>query len=82
MEFVDLWQDPLTCKESYGPQLLAFSWAMMAIAVVAVLLRLYFKIRHVNKIGWDDYTIVLSLVRMPIEIFPSKAHRMIRYLLV
>lgn len=36
---------------------------MLSVTTLVVALRLYFKGRHVNRIGWDDYLILLSLVR-------------------
>lgn len=58
------------CQENNGPGLMAFFWAMLSIATLVVALRLYFKRRRINCIGWDDYLIVLSLVSglcQPIE---------------
>ena len=59
----DAWSKSTICQENNGPGLLALSWVMLSVTTLVVALRLYFKGRHVNRIGWDDYMIVLSLVR-------------------
>lgn len=52
------------CRENNGHGLLVLAWVMLSITTLVVGLRLYFKARRrVNCIGWDDYLIVLSLVR-------------------
>ena len=50
------------CQANRGPRFLAQTWVMLFLATVFVALRLYFRHRRVNAIGWDDYMIVLSLV--------------------
>lgn len=60
----DLLSTSAMCQENNGHGLLLLAWVMLSITTLVVGLRLYFKARRrVNCIGWDDYLIVLSLVR-------------------
>ena len=54
------------CKESQQTMLLALSWVLLSIAIIAVSLRLYFRLGLRNGIRGDDYTIIASLVCDPI----------------
>jgi len=47
---------------SRGPELLAIAWTSTTLAIIMVALRMYTRITHKN-VGWDDYTIIVALVR-------------------
>lgn len=47
---------------SRGPELLAIAWTGTTLAIIMVALRMYTRITHKN-VGWDDYTIIVALVR-------------------
>ena len=54
------------CIESQQTMLLALSWSLLSVAIVAVSLRLYFRLVALqNGIRGDDYTIVAALVCRP-----------------
>ena len=55
----------LKCNESQQTMLLTLSWALLSVAIIAVSLRLYFRLGLRNGIRGDDYTIIASLVRDP-----------------
>ena len=50
------------CSENQGPMILAVSFSLLAIAIIAVLLRLHIRLGLRNGLSADDYTIVASLV--------------------
>ena len=49
--------------ESRAPELIATIAVLLGIATVAVALRLYARKISAAKIGWDDYLIIVALVR-------------------
>jgi len=54
------------CNESQQTMLLGLSWGLLSLAIVAVLLRLYFRLFALrNGIRGDDYTILAALVCRP-----------------
>jgi len=50
------------CEENRGPSLLILAWTLLAVAIIAVGLRIWFRRGLRNGISWDDYFIVASLV--------------------
>ncbi|MCJ1466505.1 hypothetical protein MMC07_005124 [Pseudocyphellaria aurata] len=54
--------NPLYCQESNGNGMLVLTWVTLSVTASIVALRLYFKCRNTNCIGWDDHLIVLSLM--------------------
>ena len=52
-----------TCVENNGPMLLAIGWALLALALITVLLRVIFRHRYGNGLHADDYTMMASIVR-------------------
>ena len=57
----------LNCKESQQTMLLTLSWVLLSLAIIAVSLRLYFRLGLRNGIRGDDYTIIASLVCIPTQ---------------
>lgn len=51
-----------TCVEDNGPMLLAVGWALLALAIVFIFLRVLFRHRYGNGLHGDDYTMLASLV--------------------
>ncbi|BDD58943.1 hypothetical protein MAP00_004179 [Monascus purpureus] len=47
-----------------GPRLLRDVWALTAIAIVIMGLRVIAKLR-IKKFGWDDVLMIVALVRSP-----------------
>ena len=50
------------CQTNYGPVLIALGWVFLSIAIIAVLLRLYFRHFHRSGIHLDDWVMLASLV--------------------
>lgn len=49
-----------------GPSVLIAEWLTLALALIAVGLRLHGRCISFNIPGWDDYTILASLVRLAV----------------
>lgn len=49
--------------ENRGPQLQAVCSTFVSLAFVSVLLRIYVRLRLVKAFGWDDWFMVLAMVR-------------------
>lgn len=50
------------CEENRGVSLLVLSYTLLSIAIIAVVLRVWFRRSLRHGISWDDYFIVASLV--------------------
>lgn len=48
-----------------GPEQTAIYGLFLSIAVVLVSLRIYVRARMVKKLGWDDFFLLLGIVRSP-----------------
>ena len=53
---------PPQCEENRGGSLLVLSYTLVSIAIITVVLRVWFRRSLRNGISWDDYFIVASLV--------------------
>lgn len=65
---------PLPPNVDRGYQHVAVQWASTSVAIVIVTLRLGVRGFIHKKIGWDDYTIMLALVRMHVEKISRAVH--------
>ena len=54
-----------------GPAVNAVIWTLFVFAAVAVALRINARARRQHRFGWDDYVMVLSLVRQVRSSAPS-----------
>lgn len=59
------------CDETRGPLMLGFGWTAIALGIVIVALRFYFRSGLRKGIAWDDYFILFALVN---QVF-LKGHR-------
>jgi len=50
---------------SQGWALLSVCWSFVAAAVVTTLLRIWVRVRLTRNLGWDDYTMMAAIVRVP-----------------
>lgn len=48
--------------DDLGPTMVATSWALVAIALVFIVLRVYCKITRKRALWWDDHFLVVSWV--------------------
>jgi hypothetical protein len=53
-------------REDQGPKTIALVVVFTSLAFIAVCLRFFSRIRFAIHIGWEDYFIVVSMVRLPI----------------
>lgn len=51
--------------QNVGPTLKSLAWTLAAISIVIVSMRFYVRIFIVRRVRWDDWTMLLSLVRPP-----------------
>ncbi|PKY08615.1 hypothetical protein P168DRAFT_314687 [Aspergillus campestris IBT 28561] len=49
-------------SETRGPEVNIVGWVFTGVAIVAVFLRLYARVKIVKRVGWDDFFIVFSLI--------------------
>lgn len=49
---------------NHGPSINAVNWTEAGLGVLILLIRLYTRAFIVRKIGWDDWCIVLAVVRL------------------
>ena len=63
-----------SCRDNQGPLILAVSYALLAIAIITVILRLHIRLGLRNGLNADDYTIVASLVSHVFMEIPSRYH--------
>lgn len=74
-------QSPWTRNENKGPGCIAFAAIMTTLSLVFVSVRFYVRTRIVRAIGWDDWVILLSVVRdsppAVIGIFPDVIDRLL-----
>lgn len=61
-----------TCQDDKGPMLLIIAWTFLALAIIAVFLRLYFRYTLRNGLNADDWTMLASLVCPPSPLNQSK----------
>lgn len=58
-----------------GPVVLAITYVTTSIALVAVALRMFVRVKIVKSVGWDDYAILLASVSasytLPTDLAPS-----------
>ena len=50
-------------NENKGPELLHTIWVLCSISTVVVALRVYTKLRKTRRLYWDDWLMMLALVR-------------------
>lgn len=55
--------------ENRGPEILAVCGALVGLALVVVLLRVYVRARMVRHLGLDDYTIIAAMVCTTSQLF-------------
>ncbi|KAJ5062481.1 hypothetical protein J3E72DRAFT_187717 [Bipolaris maydis] len=48
--------------ENQGPTILGTTLSVFILAVMTTIARLYVRIRMIRNVGWDDYTMILSMV--------------------
>ncbi|EUC34235.1 hypothetical protein COCCADRAFT_4378 [Bipolaris zeicola 26-R-13] len=48
--------------ENQGPTILGATLSVFILAVITTIARLYVRIRMIRNVGWDDYTMILSMV--------------------
>lgn len=54
----------LNLNENKGPNILAPMWALTMITTSLVCARIFIRAKVVKKVGFDDWVIVVSMVRM------------------
>jgi hypothetical protein len=47
---------------NHGPGILAVSWIEGGLALVAVIARMYSRAKILHNIGWDDWTMLFTMV--------------------
>lgn len=62
---------PLPPDINHGPAINAVNWTEAGLGVSLLLIRLYTRAFIVRKIGWDDWCIVLAVVRLSFLAAPS-----------
>ena len=65
---------PLSSELDRGPALLTIYWTQFAVALVAVVLRFYARY-SIQAIGWDDWTMAITMVRRPEEFLYLRRER-------
>lgn len=50
--------------ESRGAEIIIVAWVFTGIAIVVAALRFFVKARISKELGWDDFFILLSMVRI------------------
>ena len=50
-----------------GPEFIRVAWIECSIAIIFVALRFYSRIKYVSKLWWDDWVMLLTLVRFEAE---------------
>ena len=63
------------CVENNGPMLLATGWALLALAITVIFLRIVFRHRYGSGLHADDYTMLASMVTFPRPCFNLKQNR-------
>jgi len=53
------------CEENQGIVGLVFTWILLAVGMIVISLRFYVRLSLRKSVGWDDYTAIISLVRIP-----------------
>lgn len=56
---------PAGGDQNLGPTINAVNWLFTTLATLAVGARLYGRVRLTHNIGWDDFWIVIAIVRLP-----------------
>ena len=62
------------CEENRGASLLILSYTLVAIAIITVVLRVWFRRSLRHGISWDDYFIVASLVSHLLSMLDPDRH--------
>ena len=55
---------PIGGNQDRGPQYVTIAWAECILASVFVALRFYTRLVYIKRIEWDDWFILLTLVRL------------------
>ncbi|KAG7105419.1 hypothetical protein HYQ44_016731 [Verticillium longisporum] len=55
---------PLPADVNRGPQILGVCGAMVGLALVFVVLRVYVRVAIIRKLGWDDYCMIVAMAVM------------------
>ncbi len=58
---------PTGGDQNRGPELVAVTWALTALATVVVALRMFTRIRILKDMALDDFYVVISLVSVPVQ---------------
>lgn len=56
---------PAGGDQNLGPTINAVNWLFTSLAALAVGARLYGRAKLTHNIGWDDFWIVIAIVRFP-----------------
>lgn len=57
--------EPLPPDINHGPTILAVSWIECGLALVAVITRMYCRAKLIHNVGWDDWTMIFTMVSHP-----------------
>ncbi len=68
---------PTAGDHNRGPELVAVTWALTALATFAVALRMFTRIRILKDMALDDFYVMLSLVSMPMQVQRCFSHKRI-----
>jgi hypothetical protein len=63
MERIPPEQLAILARDNQGPKVVGIVVAFTVLALVCVFLRFFARIRFTRLVGWEDYFIVLSMVR-------------------
>jgi hypothetical protein len=61
---------PLDGDVNRGPTLLTISLVTTSIALLTTVFRIFVRHRIVRSIGWDDYTIIVAMVKISKDFAP------------
>lgn len=56
--------------DNRGPEILSICGAMVSIALLTVILRIWVRARVIGEMGWDDHVIIAAMVRHHLSFFP------------
>jgi hypothetical protein len=63
----------LLAQDDLGPKVLGIVISFTILAVITVLLRFFTRVRFTQLVGWEDYFVALSVVRIVLtRSFPSQ----------